>query len=501
MLSKKRFSTYQLRLFLPIASTLWLFAIALGIFHYHRSVALREEALSHDVDHVTTFLQKTYSNATGAEGKLLRDKYLQFLDSFYVETNLDDIYISIIDNETGTVYRRSGSIELPITDLQLDEYTGKISQGKVKVRDLDGKEVDLDLDKAFYYRSRNTDDGRYTIQTMMPYYTASPTMLFSWTYIYILIASTIIMTVLIYIYTSHISRNIIAMHDFVEKVAKGESPEVAVEFANDELGDISRRIVELYESRERAFAEIENEHQIALRATEERNKVRQQLTNNLNHELKTPIGILKGYIDTIYENPDMDNEIRAHFLKNCTQQINRLVDMVTDLSTMARLEGGVSNIPTEKLDFYDVVNSIVFDITESGMAGDMKFVNAIPIGTFIRGNFNLLNNMIANLAKNAIAYSGGSEMGVKLLASNKRFYSFAFYDNGKGIPDDLIPRLFERFFRVDSGRSRKKGGTGLGLPIVKTTVLTLGGTISARNSRTGGLEFVFTLPIWTDNND
>lgn len=500
MLSKKR-SKYQLRIFIPIAATLWFFAIALGIFHYKRTVYLRSLSLHHDIDHITTFLQKTYNAETSSEGKFLRDNYLQFIDSFYVATKLDDVSISIIDNATGEIYRRSGSIDIPAIDI--DEYNsfGKLPQGKVKMKNPDGTETEIELDKAFYYQTQKTDDGRFTIQTLMPLYPNSAGDYFSWTYIYTLFFATAVMTVIIYFYTSHVSRNIIALRDFVNKVADGGSPGNGEAFAKDELGDISRRVVDIFKSREQAFQSIENEHQIALRATEERNLVRQQLTNNLNHELKTPIGILKGYIDTLAENPDMDPEIRAHFLKNCNQQIIRLTDMVTDLSTMARLESGVSNIPTEKLDFHDIVNSTAFDMTESGMVGNMTFANKIPVGSFIKGNFNLLGNMIANLAKNAIAYSGGSEMGVRMIARNRRYYSFCFYDNGKGIPEEFIPRLFERFFRVDSGRSRKKGGTGLGLPIVKTTIITLGGTISARNAKDGGLEFIFTIPVWNDSED
>lgn len=485
---------------MPIAVVLWTFAIALGVYHYNRSVGLREQALSHDVDHITSFLQKTYSN-TKNQGKFLRDQYLQFIDTFYVETNLDDISISIIDNETGKVYRRSGSIELPVIEIDEDANDGRIPQGKVKVRNVDGDDVELELQKAFYYSNKVTSDGRFTIQTLMPYYSESPNSLFSWLYLYVLFGATVALTFFIYVFISHTAKNVISLRDFVNSVAKGEDSFNIPEFANDELGDISRQIVSLYESRKRAFDEIENEHQIALKATEDKNNLRLELTNNLNHELKTPIGILKGYIDTIMENPDMDEEIRMHFLKNCNQQINRLTDMVTDLSTIARLEGGVSNIPTEKLDFSYIVNSIIMDMTESGVTGNMVFKNEVPSGTYINGNFNLLNNMIANLAKNAVVYSGGTEMGVKLIARNRRLYSFMFYDNGKGIPEEFIPRLFERFFRVDSGRSRKKGGTGLGLPIVKTTIITLGGTISARNGKNGGLEFIFTIPVWNESDE
>lgn len=496
MYSKKRYN-YQFRLFVPIAAILWVFATALGIFHYQRSERLRMESLRQDIDHITSFLVKSFDSSGEVDKKTIRENYLSFLDWFYVNTDLDDISVTIWDNQNNCVNTHIGNIDnIPLPDGYDNEFEGKVPTGKVSVLNEDGEIEQVELSTKFYYMARKTPNKRYTVMTMMPFSTSNYEP-YSSVYLWVLFVVTAIMTILIYIYTSHISKNVIAMHDFIEKGNKGE-PIMQTEFANDELGDIGREIVALFDSRQRAFEEIENEHEIAIKAVQEKNNAKIELTNNINHELKTPIGILKGYIDTIIENPDMEEDIRTHFLNNCTTQITRLTDMVNDLSMIARLESGISNIPTEKLDMEYIVSTTSSDLSESGVVGNMKFVIDIPKGTFIRGNYNLFSNMVANLAKNAVAYSGGTEMGMKMIATNKRFYTFSFYDNGKGIADEYIPRLFERFFRVDSGRSRKKGGTGLGLPIVKTTVLTLGGTISARNRKGGGLEFIFTVPVWKD---
>ena len=88
-------------------------------------------------------------------------------------------------------------------------------------------------------------------------------------------------------------------------------------------------------------------------------------------------------------------------------------------------------------------------------------------------------------------------MGIKLVVESEKHYTFSFYDNGVGVEPDHLPHLFERFYRVDAGRSRKSGGTGLGLPIVKNTIEALGGSISVHNRTEGGLEFLFTLEKWT----
>ena len=317
-------------------------------------------------------------------------------------------------------------------------------------------------------------------------------------FIITLVIMAVLVTIIIYFYTAHLAKNVTALRDFVDRAVAEKGTMPVEDFSNDELGDISRKIVELHIERVKAMNTLEHEHQIALKVTEEKSQMKRQLTDNINHELKTPIGIVKGYIDTLLENPDIDADTRNHFLSKSAIQINRLSTMLNDISTITRLEESASTIPTEKLDFQEVVFTTANDIVESGINKNMEFIYDIPFETYIRGNFNLLGSVINNLAKNAANYSEGTEMGLKLINKNKNFYTFSFYDNGKGIDPTHLPHIFDRFYRVDSGRSRKNGGTGLGLPIVKSTILTLGGTISVRNRKGGGLEFLFTLPVWHD---
>ena len=126
----------------------------------------------------------------------------------------------------------------------------------------------------------------------------------------------------------------------------------------------------------------------------------------------------------------------------------------------------------------------------------MKFHYNLPLECMIKGNATLLSGMISNLIKNAALHSHGTEMGLDLVVESERYYTFRFYDNGTGVDPQHLPHLFERFYRIDAGRSRKAGGTGLGLPIVKNTIEALGGSISVHNGPQGGLEFLFTLEKW-----
>ena len=107
---------------------------------------------------------------------------------------------------------------------------------------------------------------------------------------------------------------------------------------------------------------------------EEKARMKRQLTNNINHELKTPIGVIKGYLDTIIENPDMDPASRTHFQLKAREHVNRLVNLITDVSAITRLEEGTGMISTEELDYHDVVYNISNDVEESGAAGNLEFV-------------------------------------------------------------------------------------------------------------------------------
>lgn len=190
----------------------------------------------------------------------------------------------------------------------------------------------------------------------------------------------------------------------------------------------------------------------------------------------------------------MDESSRNHFIRKALDHANRLTSLMNDVSAITRLEEGGALINTEELDYHDLVYTVMSDLNESDALGSLEFVYDIPTDCMITGNNSLLSGMLLNLAKNAATYSKGTKCGVRLDGEDDKFYRFVFFDNGTGVAEEHLPHLFERFYRIDSGRSRKTGGTGLGLPIVQNTILAHGGTIKVRNNPNGGLEFVFTLP-------
>lgn len=291
-----------------------------------------------------------------------------------------------------------------------------------------------------------------------------------------------------------LGQNIEALRDFAQRATSEDFDFVpTVETGADALGEITNHIVSIYNQRSAAIIKLKREHKVAFHALEDKTRVKREITNNINHELKTPIAVIKGYIDTINEHPDMDEESRRHFLKKVSEHVDRLTRMLDALSSITRLEYGAQMINTEPINFHEIVFKLVNECETSGVLGDMTFNYDIPIYCSVIGNHTLLTGMLNNLVKNAIAYSKGTEINLILTEKDNEFYHFAFYDNGIGVKPESLPHLFDRFFREDSGRSRKNGGTGLGLSVVKNTIDALGGTISVDNRSGGGLIYRFSL--------
>ena len=167
-----------------------------------------------------------------------------------------------------------------------------------------------------------------------------------------------------------------------------------------------------------------------------------------------------------------------------------------DLNTTntAELDEAANMIEMEHVDLSLMVANIINEVALELEQKQITVVNSVKKGIQIKGNYSLLYSIFRNLMDNSIAYAGTNiQISVNCFREDENFYYFSFADTGVGVPPEHLNRLFERFYRVDKGRSRKLGGTGLGLAIVKNAVIIHGGSISAKNNQGGGLEFVFTL--------
>lgn len=227
---------------------------------------------------------------------------------------------------------------------------------------------------------------------------------------------------------------------------------------------------------------------------EEQMSLKRQLTQNIAHELKTPVSSIQGYLETIINNDNIPREKVNVFLERCYAQSNRLSRLLRDISVLTRMDEAANMIDMERVDISVLVGNIINEVALELDEKHITVINSLKGSIQIRGNYSLIYSIFRNLMDNAIAYAGTNiRICINCFREDENFFYFSFSDTGIGVPPEHLNRLFERFYRVDKGRSRKLGGTGLGLAIVKNAVLIHGGSISAKSNLDGGLEFVFTL--------
>lgn len=196
-------------------------------------------------------------------------------------------------------------------------------------------------------------------------------------------------------------------------------------------------------------------------------------------------------LETLISGININEEKRKELIERCYTNNHRLRCLLEDVSLITRMEDGSQLINRKPVVINDIINEIYMDIMpdEERLTLHLDFNERV----IINGNISLIGSIFRNLTENAIAYSGGSSIFISLIENNSELCRIRFEDDGHGVEEEQLPRLFERFYRVDKGRSRRMGGTGLGLSIVKHAVQFHGGTITVANRTAGGLRFDFSL--------
>lgn len=227
---------------------------------------------------------------------------------------------------------------------------------------------------------------------------------------------------------------------------------------------------------------------------EQENRLKRHLTQNISHELKTPVSSIMGYMESILNNPDLEPERQHFFIQRSFLQAQRLSALLQDISMLNKLDESNVIFDKEPVDVSQVVQDVLHDVQLQIEEKGFKVRNLMPEHLLVQGNHSLLYSIFRNLTDNALAYAGENiELEISCYRQDDDFYYFSFSDTGIGMPEEHLSRIFERFYRVDKGRSRKMGGTGLGLAITKNAVVQHGGTISVKNIPGGGLNFIFTI--------
>ena len=223
---------------------------------------------------------------------------------------------------------------------------------------------------------------------------------------------------------------------------------------------------------------------------------RKEFIGDISHELKTPIFAIQGFIETLLNGALEDEEVNIKFLEKAMRNVNRLIFLTKDLMEISRLETGELKSDIESIFLFDLVNEAVESLTyKADKEGVEIVVQPIDKNTQILADKNQLRQVLINLIENGIKYNikgGKVEVGINENESKEKINVFV-RDTGMGIDESDLPRVTERFFRVDKSRSREKGGTGLGLSIVKHIIEAHGEELTIKSKPNKGSIFTISL--------
>lgn len=471
---------FQNSLYLSIGATFLLFVVLVTIYQHRKS---RE----YKIDILTAQLQ-AYSYKMSIElgdRLLVPDVFYRYVD----QNSLKKLRVTVIDT-TGRVLIDSRRHDVAAMDNHKNRR--EVEQALRNGTGYDLKRKSETLDEAYFYCATRIGDN--IVRTALPYSAEiTKSLQMDYSYIWYTVIVVILLIFVLYHSTSRIRRHIGYLRDFAIKAQRNEPLDLELDrrLPDDELGEISHTITTLYWK--------------LRHSEEEKERIKRQLTQNAAHELKTPVASIHGYLESIMEHPEMDDKTRQRFIERCYAQSKRMTKLMHDMSALTKLDEIEQNRTksnekdrSEEIDVAAVVRSVADELTLQLTEQDITVKTDMPDTIMLHADHSLVYSIFRNLFDNSIAYSGATRITIRAKAlpvenASERAYEFLFMDNGVGVAPQHLARLFERFYRVDKGRSRKLGGTGLGLAIVKNAVTAHGGTCTAEMTHGGGLTVRFTL--------
>ena len=465
----KRYIPLGIKLFIIIGALFVAFAVCFVFFQFQREKRYKSETLNDILQVYNSDLNDLIADNDSIGLSLVRSRLKE-----------KGIRITVMDLE-GNVLSDSFSDSSRKTKNNLSDR----EEVREALKHGTGHTVRRDsptLGGSWFYAAAAFPNTCHVIRTSHKYDVGLAKMLESDNgYLWMALILCILLISIYFIYIRKIALNIWHLRVFAEMAEKNSDiSNAAIGFSHDELGEISKHIVRLY-------AKLQN-------SEDDKTRLKRQLTQNIAHELKTPVSSIRGYLETITENPGIDETTRKDFMERCLAQSARLSNLISDITLLSKIDEASNSFSAEDINIYDLVEGIHRDTELQLKQKNMTMLVLISPTVIVYGNQQLIYSIFRNLTDNAIAYAGeGTTITVQCSKEDEKLYYFNFSDNGVGVPPENLPRLFERFYRVDKGRSRRLGGTGLGLAIVKNAVILHGGTIEAKISQTGGLEFDFTL--------
>lgn len=579
---------FRQKLFLYLTIIFTIFTALVLLFQYEREKDNKIIQLERSLDIVTELTQKYIEN-----NKLNNTGNYQLLDSLNAIIPIPNIRITVI-SQKGNVLYDSGVSEYKKMENHINRPEIKKSIGSEYGANIRTSKT---TNSSYYYYAKFYSD--YYVRTATHYDVNVKNFLqVEIFFILYLVALFILLVVALYFFTKRLSKTITKLKDFAVKLGDGQEIATNIDFPNDELGVISKQIIDIYNKLNKAknktkvandklFGHLQalnegiafftpkkekiltNNHfvsfiniisdestisaekifeinqfspissfiekqlssnikidsnnppffensifnneryfniqciffqdksfEIIIKDTtklEKRNLIKQQMTSNISHELKTPVSSVIGYLETL-QNNNVEPEKRKRFIDKAFAQAMRLSSLIEDMSTLNKIEETKEHFQFEPLKINSIVKEVKDDFKIKLNQKNINVIIEISNEIEINGNYSLLSSVFYNLFDNAIKYGGENfEISVNNYLDDKEYYYFSFSNTGNGIGKTHFTRIFERFYRVDNGRSRNTGGTGLGLAIVKNAIQFHNGEITARESKGGGLEFLITI--------
>lgn len=467
------------KLYMSVLSVFLVFAVAFIVFQQTREKQFKVDTLNLKLQDYNSHMEEYL--------RLFPDRSEQALDRYVQSHYIPHLRVTLISLNGKVMYDSELKDYSHVANhASRPEIVSALHNGAGSTVERNSKTLKGD----FFYSATCFPKDSLIIRSALPYTSdLSKSLKADQHYIWFAVATMLLLTIILYRFTRRLGDNIQRLRTFASRADHGESldTEDLVGFPSDELGEIAERIIKIYKR---------------LQTTrQEQDILKRQLTQNIAHELKTPVASIQGYLETVLDNPNINDSMREQFLKRCYAQSQRLTSLLQDISTLNRMDDAPEMIGTEDVNISEIVANIQKETALQLQQKQMSFVNKLPNDVMVKGSPSLIYSVFRNLTDNAIAYAG-TDTTITLTAQpiedideevKSPKWQFTFSDNGVGVPVEHLPRLFERFYRVDKGRSRKMGGTGLGLAIVKNAVLLHGGTIRVNNNFNGGLRFDFTL--------
>ncbi len=469
--------THHHRLFLLLLAFSWSIIIGFVVFQCLREKEYKSELLSAQLQLFNRHLLEVIDNGESYEDFITSHPY-----------PFEDLRVSIVDFSGKVIYDNLLQQDSMDNHLNRPEIVTALKNGSGYHI---GRQSISDGQQYFYSASKG---DKVIVRTALPFSLPLHELLEpDWFFLWAMLLMCIVISILAYFTTRRISRSIERLNRFAKKARNGEPFDEAESFPNDELGSISKNIVRLYSQWQQTIKDRDVAYETAMREEQEKIRIKKELTNNINHELKTPVASMQVCLETLLSGIKLSEEKRQELIERCYANNDRLRRLLNDVSLITRMEDGGQRINREPVVINDILNEIVEELEmlpeEERMCMHVQFEKKVCVW----GSLSLVTSIFQNLTENAIAHSGGKHIYVTLLEDNDNQCRIRFEDDGCGVDYGQLPHLFERFYRVDKGRSRRMGGTGLGLSIVKHAVQFHGGAIVAGLRPGGGLRFEFLL--------